>query len=378
MTHLTIRNYRCIESLDVALGRFHVLVGPNGSGKSTLLDALAFVRSCLVKGLVAAAEERAPEFRDLTFMRRGGDIDVQIAFDLLATARESLRYGLQIGADATEGCQVRAEFLQDAHRMHLRTQIQGLQVFFDEDGRSEMAFSFGRDRLALSVVPPDLTRFPTSNLVRQLLADGVRYVHLDVRAMRQPCSALRPADDLESDGSNLARVVGRLKEKSPEAVADWIGHLQYALDDLEGIGWGKRPPDNAEYITLRYKNGLECPSWLLSDGTLRVLALTLLAFMRPKTQPYRQPIYMIEEPENGVHPRALETILTSLANVPEGQVFVATHSPLVVQQVGVEPLLCFSRDESGTHVVAGKDHPVMKEWEGEPYLSTVFANGLLE
>jgi predicted ATP-dependent endonuclease of OLD family len=86
----------------------------------------------------------------------------------------------------------------------------------------------------------------------------------------------------------------------------------------------------------------------------------------------------VEEPENGVHPKALEIIMRSLSSIPSGQALVATHSPFVVQQCGIRPLLCFSRGKSGTSIVSGKDHPVIKDWDGEPDLGIVFAAGVLE
>lgn len=213
---------------------------------------------------------------------------------------------------------------------------------------------------------------------------GIRYIQLNSRSMRQPCPATRPAE-LELDGSNLARVVGRLLrgDSSPghsegqwgphEAMERWTDHLRYALPDLKEIAWGRREADNAEYIVLKYDSGLECPSWLASDGTLRMLALTLPAFLPPTPG-----IYMVEEPENGVHPMALEIIMSSLSGMPLSQVFVATHSPFVVQQCGRDALLWFSRDVDGTKVVRGTDHPALKDWDGTPDLATVFAAGVLE
>ena len=104
-----------------------------------------------------------------------------------------------------------------------------------------------------------------------------------------------------------------------------------------------------------------------------MLALTLPAFLPPSSG-----IYMVEEPENGVHPKALEVILRSLSAIPGGQMLVATHSPFVVNQVGVEPLLCFTRDEDGVHIIPGSDHPGLQKWDGTPDLGLVFAAGLLE
>ena len=64
--------------------------------------------------------------------------------------------------------------------------------------------------------------------------------------------------------------------------------------------------------------------------------------------------------------------------IPGGQMLLATHSPFVVQQCGVESLLCFSRDEHGTHIISGPKHPALKDWDGTPDLGIVFAAGLLE
>ena len=101
-----------------------------------------------------------------------------------------------------------------------------------------------------------------------------------------------------------------------------------------------------------------------------MLALTLPAFL-----PGPPSLYMVEEPENGVHPHALEIIVKALAAIPGAQVFVATHSPLVVQQVGAKPLLCFTRrEETGVQIIHGENHPALKDWRGSPDLGSIFAS----
>jgi len=177
-------------------------------------------------------------------------------------------------------------------------------------------------------------------------------------------------------------VVGRLLRNGSGAGAGsgerpalerWTEHLRLALEDLDSIGWAARQPDNAEYLILRFAGGLECPSWLLSDGTLRMLALTLPAFL-----PGSPCLYMVEEPENGVHPHALEVIIKALSAIPDAQVFIATHSPLVVQQVGPRPLLCFARGEdTGVRVTHARSHSALRDWDGSPELSTIFSSRVL-
>ncbi len=387
-----IKNFRVIHSIPgLAMRRFHVLVGPNASGKTTFLDTFDFVADCLRESPLTAVEKRAPEFRDLTYERRGGSIEFKFMIDAtklgLGGEHNRLEYQLVLAENENLGVRVEKEDLYRIPAKGKRKRLLGKtkggnDLYRREEGTYQDTFTFGPDRLALAMTPADETRYPTANALKKFLTKGIRYVQLNSRAMRQPCPATRPTD-LELDGTNLARVVGRLignkgnrKKRNAgtrsEILKRWTAHLRYAIENLAEIGWDSREPDNAEYIKLKYDDGFECPSWLVSDGTLRMLALTLIAFMPPEPG-----VYLIEEPENGVHPKALEVIVRSLSTIPGGQVLVATHSPLVVQQVGREALLCFSRGVAGTSIVHGPFHPRLEEWEGVPDLATIHASGIL-
>ena len=64
------------------------------------------------------------------------------------------------------------------------------------------------------------------------------------------------------DGRDLAQTALTVSESSPDGFTGFL-----------------RPEDRHRYVMIRYKNGIEVPSWALSDGTLRLLALTLLAYV---------------------------------------------------------------------------------------------------
>jgi hypothetical protein len=226
------------------------------------------------------------------------------------------------------------------------------------------------DHLALASVLEDPELFGAAVWLRQLLRERVHVVELSPAAMRTPCAPDAPLHFVR-DGSNLPLLIRQIE--GTERFAWWIEHLALVLHGLTTIEVVEREHDRHLYVNAAYANGLKVPSWRLSDGTLRFLALTLIPYLPPDER-----IYIIEEPENGIHPRAIEAVMQSLTSVYEGQVFLVTHSPLVVGLTEPEDLLCFSQDEEGaTQIVRGSEHADLLAWrEGMP-VGDLFAAGVL-
>ncbi len=111
------------------------------------------------------------------------------------------------------------------------------------------------------------------------------------------------------------------------------------------------------------------------QGTRFELAVELRI---PEHLPRVDALYLIEEPENGIHPKAIEVVFQSLSSVYSGQVLLATHSPLILGLAGPEQILCFAQTESGaTDIVLGIEHPKLKNWKGEIDLGVLYAAGVL-
>jgi hypothetical protein len=254
---------------------------------------------------------------------------------------------------------------------------EGNDNFYSEDrsggGKGWIpTFRLGPRRSALANLPEDESKFPAATWLKTLLAEGAENIVLESLTMRRASPPGQPRA-FKSDGSNLPWVIEGLKKSDPTRYADWVAHLQTALPDLVDIDTVEREDDRHRYLMLRYSNGLRIPSWTASDGTLRLLALTLLAYLKNVTG-----IYLIEEPENGIHPRAVETAFQSLSNVYGAQLLLATHSPVIVSLVSPSEILCFAKGEEGaTDIVRGDEHPILSEWKGETNLSTLFAGGVL-
>ncbi len=233
-------------------------------------------------------------------------------------------------------------------------------------------FGFNPQKSVLGYVPEDENRLPITTWFKQTLRDSVQTIMLNSKVMREP-SPPGMSQGFRADGSNLPWVVEKLKIKYPDKFNDWIEHLRTAHPTLEGIRTILREEDRHRYIMLKYKNGLEIPSWVVSDGTLRMLALTILAYI-----PDIEGTLLIEEPENGIHPKDIDTIFQSLSSVYNAQVLIATHSPIILGLAKLKDILCFGKTEEGAvDIVSGVEHPHLKNWKGEISLDVLFASGVL-
>ena len=135
-------------------------------------------------------------------------------------------------------------------------------------------------------------------------------------------------------------------------------------------GLWKRGDDRHAYLMLCYANGVEIPSWAVSDGTLRLLALTLIAYL-----PDSDYIYLLEEPENGIHPLAVETVYQSLSSMWDSQVLIASHSAELLMCAEPKNVLCFSTDEEGAaRVISGDRHPPLTHWRSDADVALLFAS----
>ena len=153
----------------------------------------------------------------------------------------------------------------------------------------------------------------------------------------------------------------------------WVDHIRTALPQIESISVREREEDHHAYFVVTYNGGYEVTSSGLSEGTLRILALTILPYLNNLPS-----LIITEEPENGIHPRAIESVLQSLSSVYDSQVLVSSHSPIVLAQSKLDQILCARLADNGAaSVVSGMNHPQLKDWQGQVDLGALFAAGVL-
>ncbi len=419
ITKIEAVNFRCLRNISQDLGHFHVITGPNGSGKTTFLEVPQLLAAYAADGLEAFWKvSRATTFEELLFRGEGGSIQMAVeakvpdsllqkVFNGKGSPYQHVRYELEIGRDEDSGGQPgilaenlwllphseptpRSMLVQDelafpslSHgtRRLIKTKTpkgwtksasktqQGNAYFRDERTAFNLQIRNPAAKSALSTLPEDEVRFPLSNWFKNEMAENVQKIMLRSEKMQFPVSPLK-GHRFAADGSNLPQVVRALRDDR----ASWIGWLEHVrtvlpIKDIEVM---ELEANRSLFLVVEYDSGHKVQSWHLSDGTLRLLALTLLAYTRNESA-----VYLIEEPENGIHPQAIEAVFHSLSSLTDGQALVATHSPVLVAQAELAHLLCFSKTGDETDIVRGDRHPRLRDWKGGVNLTQLYAAGVL-
>ncbi|WP_234503768.1 MULTISPECIES: methylation-associated defense system AAA family ATPase MAD3 [Thermus] len=404
-------NYKCLHYISQDLRPFQILVGPNASGKSTFLDVLVFLQDLLEEGVEAAVLARANTLQEMTWKRQSQTfelaIEMEVPLPLSSSGYRSCRYEIRVGVGTEGGIVLERETFwlkrssdeeEKGQRLLFPSEPSPPERIVAEPGqhapagwrkvigriadgrvyfRSETSgwnspFRIDPRKAALANLPEDEERFPVSLWARRIILSGLHRLMLNSQRMREPCRPDAPRA-FQPDGSNLPLVVRQLREGSPERFHRWLAHVKQALPNIEDIAVREREVDRFLFLDVHFPQDLRLPSWMLSDGTLRFLALSLLAYL-----PEAGKIYLIEEPENGIHPKALELVFQSISSVYDGQVFVATHSPLLLQLAKPDDLLCFALTPNGaTDIVRGDMHPKLQKWREEATLGDLLAAGVL-
>jgi predicted ATPase len=224
-------------------------------------------------------------------------------------------------------------------------------------GRSKSFLAANLPRTVLSTATA--TESPTALLARHEMQSW-RLLQLEPASLREP-DKFTTSPGLGADGSHLPATLYFLARSYQQAngtstknyVYDQVAaRLSELINDVYAIDVDR--DEKRELLTLEVTDREETvyPARSLSDGTLRFLALAVL-----ELDPRASGLMCLEEPENGIHPERIPTILQLLQDIavdvtqpvgednPLRQVIINTHSPSVVQQVPDDCLLVAELNE---------------------------------
>ena len=311
---LTVSGFKSLQSVPkLQMRRINVVIGANGSGKSNLIKVFSFLEAL-----------RAGRLEEYVARAGGGD---RI---------------LHFGAKTTGELTIEVSFGNEVNRYEITlvpNELDGL-VPSNEKANEEPLPSVGAEAGISKDVGAGILSWIQSRL------DRWRLYHFHDTGRHSPFKktcALHDNEFLRPDGSNLPAFLYFLKTKHAESysfIRRTIRLVTPFFDDFV-----LRPMrTNDERIRLEWKH-VGSDSYFdvssLSDGTLRLMAMTTLLSQPAKLLPS---VILLDEPELGLHPYAT-TIFCSLVKAASvnAQVVLATQSPLVLDHFEPRDVLVAER-----------------------------------
>lgn len=157
-------------------------------------------------------------------------------------------------------------------------------------------------------------------------------------------------DYLRPDGSNLAAFLYYLKEKhegSYSLIQRTVQRVAPFFDDFR-LKPLRRKPDDIKLEWSHKNSDQYFDASSFSDGTLRFIVLATL-FLQPEE--YRPSVILVDEPELGLHPYAIEMLASLIRQASvKTQVIVSTQSSLLLDHFEPEDVLVANRVDGGTQL----------------------------
>ncbi len=184
-----------------------------------------------------------------------------------------------------------------------------------------------------------------------------------------------PHMGLQGDGAPaLLDYLLRRDRKRFFALVDALRKLVPGLEEIEIA----TPDSNTRRIDLVIEQGLRIPADQASAGLRLLIFFTALAY-----HPSPPKLVLLEEPENGVHPKRLGDVMRLLREITQGvhgdsaaQVVLTTHSPHLLDFVDLntDQVLVFHRHKDGSRTARPADPDRLKNFLDEFMLGEVWYN----
>lgn len=390
-----VKNFRTLNNLTIgklwnkqkeySLTPMTAVIGKNGVGKSTLFDAFGFLADALKNGVEEACDSRGRGgFERIRTQGQIEPIEFEVYYKEDGNSRP-ITYELSIDIDRYGRPYV--------HKERLRQRRKGQKAgwpfsFLILDSGSGIAWKGEQEGRQIDETKTD---FDIGDFIEQIQSENVKesgeteVVELDdnrklgiatLGALRQhpriskfrkfvegwylsyftPDAARSlpmagPQKHLNVHGDNLGNVVQYMEREHPKRFRVILEHIAKKIPGIEKIDTEKTPDGR---LLLRFNDkGFSDPfySQQMSDGTLKVFAYLLLL-----EDPDPPPFLCIEEPENGLYHKLLETLAGEFrehATAKKGgsQVFITTHQPYFVDALKPNEVWILEKKSDGFSII---------------------------
>jgi predicted ATPase len=178
--------------------------------------------------------------------------------------------------------------------------------------------------------------------------------------------------ELLPNGENLTHLLSYINANHPKNYDLIIEKLKRVNPNFKDLAF-VQPMASRSLLLLKEKNLSRAISIEhISDGTLRFLLLLAIFY-----NPNRGKVICLDEPELGLHPDMIRMVAEGIKYAANDgtQLFIATHSPLLLNEFELENLLIFEKDDKNQTIAMRKSEEDFPDWEGEFYVGQMWLRG---
>ncbi len=402
---LQIRNFRTLRAVTLGklwdtqdnapLSAMTAVIGKNGVGKSTLFDAFGFLSDCLKNGVEDACDAHGRGgFQKIRSLGQDGPIEFQIYYREDGNSRP-ITYELSIDLDSSKRPYVTKERLRQRRKgqdrgwpfsfLHInkgrgiawKNESEGQQISEENDDmlfkliegiegssnknleskETELVELEDNRKLGIATLG-SLKQHPRISAFRRFIEGWYLSYFTPDAARSLPMAG--PQKHLNVHGDNIANVVQFMEREHPKKFKKILEGIAAKIPGIEHIDTKKTDDDR---LLLRFDDrGFNEPFYAhqMSDGTLKVFAYLLM--LEDPTPP---PFFCIEEPENGLYHKLLETLAREFRQHATGrkggsQIFVTTHQPYFVDALAPEEVWVMEKVADGaTSIRRASEDPLI-------------------
>lgn len=400
-------NFKSYKKVDVELNDLNFIIGGNASGKSNYVNILKFFNDIIYYGL------------DDAILLQGG-----IKYLFNSNSRKNSSILLYFEIDLEEEEKSIFEILPSEKNLYLPSLLKyTLKVKPNEKGEGykvsnekiEIKFEqlkkdkdkiYVNDSFNLNVnkdsnckIIDNLNNknnndeFLTLNYIEHFIKRGgnllynffsafgifyrydskIKIYNFDVNLLKSP-SSIVARSELEENGSNLVNIIQQLlKNKAKKEKLNKL--IKMILPFIDDIKIENNVNKSVFFKVKESYNKKEFPSYMLSDGTVNILAVIIALYFQDDND-----IIVLEEPERNIHPKLLSTLVNILSDVSQKkQIFVTTHNPFIIKEAKLEDVILVSRDNNGISEISKplEDTRIKKFLENDLGIEDLFVDGIL-
>ena len=380
---IRIQNFRSLKDVTLNLQDVNLLIGPNNSGKSNLLKAFEFLGDFYINRFYKYKKNLASYFfsrnvdvknsnrndQPIIFTITSGFFFYQLEIyglnennnpvlnQLIGITNNKDGIDIKENVDLNDVLTLKKVFynclLQNNYNNKFRKKIINYPDFpyiqkdyfiIHHKGEEDSKFSLINDGVHAS----DFVKaenFATSTdyfeEINNRFSNTIIY-SVNISNLKKPYPTLEDDYSVKSDASNLVAFLDNMRDNKPGTMEAINASLNECIKEFKSISFEKVAlPENHDlrkiygdktFKRLGVQDIYGQIYWAdeLSDGTLYFLAL--LAIIH---QPNPPKLLMVEEPENGIHPRRIKELMDYFFEIAEKQgvqVIMTTHSTVVIDQ----------------------------------------------